>query len=130
MPNVVFFIFAESDREQVLLIKGRAVNPGYGLLNFRVRDLIRRWDTRDSAVIRRAISTSMKGTSRTIVFVGNSTHLSYWVPEEIRMTLEAGKPVYAMRLRDSHGPSPSILRENGIRVHMWSEQELQMLATY
>ncbi len=31
MANVVFFSFSETDRETVLLIKGRAVNPNYGI---------------------------------------------------------------------------------------------------
>ncbi len=73
MANVVFFSFSETDRETVLLIKGRAVNPNYSALNFRVQDLLKRWDTNDPAVIRQAISKSIKGTSRTIVFIGNDT---------------------------------------------------------
>jgi hypothetical protein len=78
MPNVVFFSFTEADRGVVLTIKGRAVNPNYFDLNFRVRDLLRRWNTEDVAVIRQAISKAMVGTSRTIVFVGNLTHRSRW----------------------------------------------------
>lgn len=42
MANVVFFSFKESDRSTVLTIKGRAVNPDYPNLNFRVRDLLKR----------------------------------------------------------------------------------------
>lgn len=85
MPNVVFFSFSESDRSVILTIKGRAVNPLYYNLNFRVQDLLKRWQTEDPAVIRRAIITNISGTSRTIVFVGNDTSRSFWVPEEIRM---------------------------------------------
>ena len=129
MPNVVFFSFSETDREEVLLIKGRAVNPYYPGLNFRVQDLLARWNTTDAAVIRQAISKNIKGTSRTIVFVGNDTAGSYWVPEEVRMTLDAGKPVYAIRLRGSWGAIPTCLTINGITVHHWSEATLQSLAT-
>ena len=70
MSNVVFFSFTEADRGVVLTIKGRAVNPLYQNLNFRVRDLLKRWNTVDTAVIRQAITKAMNGTSRTIVFVG------------------------------------------------------------
>ena len=45
MPNVVFFGFTELDRDVVLKIKVRAVNPNYTNLNFRVKDLFKRWDT-------------------------------------------------------------------------------------
>lgn len=129
MANVTFFSFTESDREVVLTIKGRAVNPRYPALNFRVKDLLKRWDTEDIAVIRQAISKAMIGTSRTIVFVGNRTYLSRWVREEVKMTLDNGKPVYAIRLKDTNGPEPKVLSDNGIYLYSWSESNLQDLAT-
>lgn len=129
MPNVCFFSFREDDRDVVVTIKGRAVNPRYYGLNFRVQDLLRRWDTTDRSRIRAAISTTMTGTSRTIVFVGNNTFQSYWVPEEVRMTLEARKPVYAIRLSGTNGPTPRILTDNSIHLYPWSEERLQDLAT-
>jgi hypothetical protein len=129
MSNVVFFSFKEEDRGVVLTIKGRAVNSSYSGLNFRVKDLLKRWDTTDSAVIKQAISKSISGTSRTIVFVGEKTHKSYWVPHEVQMTLDAGKPVYAIRLKDSTGTIPKCLTDNGIHVYSWSEERLQELAT-
>lgn len=129
MPNVVFFSFSETDRDVVLLIKGRALNPRYANLDFKVQDLLKRWDTKDPAVIRQAIAKSIKGTSRTIVFVGNDTYASYWVPEEVEMTIEREKPVYAIRLKDTYGTKPQCLTDNNIHLHSWSEEELQYLAT-
>lgn len=129
MANTVFFSFSETDRETVLLIKGRAVNSNYANLNFRVQDLLQRWDTEDPAVIRRAISTNINGASRTIVFVGNDTYNSYWVKEEVAMTLEENKPVYAIRLKDTWGSTPKCLSDNNITVNSWSEETLQKLAT-
>ena len=129
MANVVFFSFSESDREKVLTIKGRAQNRRYSALDFWVHDLLARWDTEDPAVIRQAISKTIKGTSRTIVFVGNNTSKSHWVPEEVQMTIDARKPVYAIRLKGTRGPTPTCLSANGITVHAWSESTLQDLAT-
>ncbi|HBQ59855.1 MAG TPA: molecular chaperone Tir [Balneolaceae bacterium] len=129
MPNVVFFSFTEADRDTVLTIKGRAVNSNYYNLNFRVQDLLKRWDTEDVATIRQAISKKMKGTSRTIVFVGNQTASSRWVKEEVEMTLANGKHVYAIRLKDSYGSTPKVLSDNSIYLHSWSEDKLQELAT-
>ena len=129
MSNVVFFSFKEEDRDVVLTIKGRAVNSSYSGLKLRVKDLLKRWDTTDSAVIKQAISKSISGTSRTIVFVGEKTHKSYWVPHEVQMTLDEGKPVYAIRLKDSSGTIPKCLTDNGIYVYSWSEERLQDLAT-
>lgn len=129
MPNVVFFSFTEADRGVVLTIKGRAVNPLYQNLNFRVKDLLKRWNTEDTAVIRQAITKAMNGTSRTIVFVGERTHLSIWVREEVKMTLENDKPVYAIRLKGTSGKTPKVLEDNGIHLYSWSEERLQELAT-
>ncbi len=129
MPNVVFFSFTEPDRGVVLTIKGRAVNPRYTNLNFRVKDLLKRWDTEDNSVIKQAITKAMTGTSRTIVFVGEKTHRSKWVKEEVNMTISNGKPVYAIRLKDTNGKTPKVLEDNGIFLYSWSEERLQELAT-
>ena len=129
MPNVCFFSFTEPDRGVVLTIKGRTMNPRYPNLDFRVKDLLRRWNTTNDAVIRRAITTAMQGTSRTIVFVGPRTYLSRWVSEEIEMTIANGKKLFAIRLRGSYGLAPAALTSRGITIHAWSEATLQNLAT-
>lgn len=129
VANVVFFSFKEDDRDVVATIKGRAVNSKYSNLDFRVRDLLERWDTEDEATIKQAITKKLKGTSRTIVFVGEKTHKSYWVPHEVQMTLDKDKPVYAMRLNGTNGKTPKCLSDNNIHVYNWSESKLQELAT-
>lgn len=129
MAKVVFFSFKEEDRGVVLTIKGRAVNQNYKGLDFKVKDLLKRWKTEDSAVIKQAISKAISGTSRTIVFVGENTSKSYWVPHEVQTTIDAGKPVYAIRLKDTSGAIPKCLSDNSIRVYSWSEERLQDLAT-
>jgi len=126
---VVFFSFTEANRHTVAKIKGRAVNNKYPNLDFKVQDLLKRWDTEDEVVIRQAITKSIKGTSRTIVFVGKYTHKSIWVREEVEMTLERDKPVYAIWLKEESGVSPKCLTQNGIKIYSWSEERLQQLAT-
>jgi len=130
MANVIFFSFQRNDKEQVARIKGRAENSNYSNLNFWVHDLLVPWDTDDESKIREAISKEIKGTSRTIVFVGNKTHKSKWVQEEVKMTLERDKPVYAIRLKGKDlALKPSILEDNNIKLNSWSESTLQRLAT-
>lgn len=127
--NVVFFSFSETDRGVVATIKGRTVNSYYPNLSFQIQDLLTRWNTKDPAVIRQAITKNINGASRTIVFVGNDTHDSYWVSEEVKMTLEEGKAVYAIRLNGTNGPIPKCLSEKKITIVDWSEENLQNLAT-
>lgn len=124
-----FFSFSESNRHTVAKIKGKAMNPYYYNLDFYVQDLLKRWLTESESVIRQAISKSLSGASRTIVFIGNTTHSSFWVGEEIKMTLAAGKPVYAIRIKDTNGKSHPELTKYGIYIYNWSEARLQELAT-
>lgn len=127
--KVSFFSFSESNRHTVAKIKGRAVNPFYYNLNFKVQDLLKRWNTETESVIRQAITKSLQGASRTIVFIGDDTHKSYWVGEEIKMTIAAGKPVYAIRIKDTAGKAHPEMTKNGIYLYQWSEPRLQELAT-
>ena len=129
MAKLVFFSFTEDDCDVIETIKGRAVNPLYHNLNFRVKDLLKREDTEDTAVILPAITKAMNGTARTIVFVGEETHLSKWVREEVRMTIENDRPVYAIRLMHTNGKKPKVLMNYGINLYPWSEEWLQELAT-
>lgn len=129
MSKVVFFSFKEPDRSIVLTIKGRVLNSFYSILNFKVKDLLKRWKTEDTSVIRQAITKAMTGTSRTIVFVGTETYKSKWVMEEVKMTIENNKPVYAIHLKDTNGKIPDVLLRNGIHVYNWNEPRLQYLAT-
>jgi len=130
MSNVVFFSFKEEDRGVVATIHGRALNSKYLALDFKVKSLLARWDTEDEATIKQAITKAIKGTSRTIVFVGKKTHKSYWVPHEVKATLDKDKPVYAIFLSGlDDSKIPKCLSDNGIHVYQWSESRLQDLAT-
>lgn len=126
---VVFFSFTEPNRHTVAKIKGRAVNSKYPHLNFKVQDLLKRWETEDEVVIKQAITKSITGTSRTIVFVGEHTHRSKWVKNEVNMTIDRKKAVYAIWLKDETGKIPKCLTDNKIKVYQWSEERLQDLAT-
>lgn len=130
MANVVFFSFAEPDRKAVLAIKRKAMNSKYTKLDFKVKKPIKRWKTKDISVIRSVVSNAIKGTSRTIVFVGNGTYKSKWVSEEVKITLNVGNPVYAIRLKDTYGVKPSYLSNNNIHLYPWSETTLQNLASW
>ena len=127
--HVVFFSFVKDDEEAVLKIKGNALNNFYEGLAFGVKHLLQRWDTTDPEVIRKAVSKTIKGATCTVVLVGNNTHKSSWVPEEVKVTLDQNKPVYAMRLKDTEGEIPACLSENNIDLHHWCEKDLQSLVT-
>jgi hypothetical protein len=127
--NVVFFSFSEADRDAVLALKTKAMDPQYTKLNFMVQDLMRRWRTEDLKAIRRAVEVPIAAASRTIVLVGKDTYKSMWVTEEVTITLEQGKPVYAIYLKNRRVVIPACLKNNDIYVYPSHEENLQYLAT-
>jgi len=127
--HTIFLSFSKTDKDTVSLIKGRALNSNYGKISFSTHDLLKPWETKDPSVVRQAISTNLRGTSKTIVFVGRDTYHSHWVAEEVKMTLEANKRVYAIAVDATGGPTPPILDHHRIQVHPWSEQQLQRLVS-
>jgi len=81
-----------------------------------------------NGLVSKLMKIAMSGTSRTIVFVGERTSRSCWVREEVMMTIDNSKPVYAIRLKDTSGPKPKVLEDNGIYLYSWSEECFQALA--
>jgi len=130
MENLVYFSFYEKDLKTVLALKRKVRDPDYANLNFKVRRLLRRWDTDDVLAMRKAIARAMKGSTRTIVIVGNGTYKSRWLPEEVRMARDARNPVYAIRLKGTYGAKPTYLSNANIHLYDWSEEALQNLATW
>lgn len=129
MSESVYFSFAEPDREVALALAGRARDPADPALAFRVKDPPRRFGIARTAVMRQAAERARHGTGRTIVLVGEETWRCPWVREEVMATLEAGRPVYAIRLSEAAGPRPPCLAVHGIPVRPWSEATLQELAS-
>ena len=130
MENLVYFSFYEKDLKTVLALKRKVRDPNYENLNFKVKRLLRRWDTDDISAMQKAIARAMKGATRTIVLVGNGTYKSKWLPEEVKMSRDAGNPVYAVRLEGTYGAKPTCLSNANIHLYDWGEEALQNLATW
>ena len=129
MPRPVHLSFSEIDRMEALLIRKRALDPLDPALSFPVGEMFVRLESAIPVVVRRAVRDALKGTSRTIVLVGERTWESRWVAVEVEMTLRAGREVHAIRLQRSWGIVPDFLEQRHIAVHAWSEATLQALAT-
>jgi len=126
---LIFFSFDETDRWPVWRVRNLAMDRNHPALRFEVGDLYQRWAGASAAAMGKAIAEGLGGTSRTIVFVGENTHASEWVGNEVQLTLAANRPVFAIRVPGVFGPTPDFLADNGITVHDWSEPKLQQLAT-
>jgi hypothetical protein len=123
----VFFSFDESDRWAVWRIRNLAFDRDYPALDFDVADLQLRWSAASPAERRRAIATATLPCTVTVVLVGESSHASEWIADEVAASLESGMPVIAMRLPDTKGLVPECLASRGIPLHEWDEATLQRL---
>jgi hypothetical protein len=99
------------------------------VLDFDVADLHLRWAAATPEERRRAIATATLPCNVTIVFIGENSHSSEWIADEVAASVESGMPVFAMRLPDTNGPVPECLASRGIVVHAWDEATLQQLTT-
>jgi hypothetical protein len=124
---LVFFSFDESDRWMVWQIRNLAFDRDYPDLDFDVADLQLRWAAATPAERSRAIATASMSCTHTVVLVGERSHASEWIAEEVAASIESGRPVIAMRLPDTNGLVPECLASRGIAIHDWDEATLQRL---
>lgn len=124
---LVFFSFDEADRWAVWRLRNLAFDRGYSALDFDVADLYLRWSAATQTERRRAITTATLSCTITVVLVGENSHTSEWIADEVATSIESGMAVIAMRLPCTNGPVPVCLASRGIVVHDWDEATLQQL---
>ena len=80
----------------------------------------------DPAYITRKIREQQKGTSVTVVLIGDKTWKSDWVEKEVRMSLEKNSPNGVVGIRLKEGVKiPESLRDSGAEVIDWSPDEFE-----
>jgi hypothetical protein len=119
----------EADRATADAIRARALSASDTQLDFDVVRGVARRETISQAGLRSTVVRAIQGSTRTVVLVGDRTHASIWVVEEISATIAAGRPVRAIRLPNTTGPAPALLGKHRIPVEHWSLEQLQLLAT-
>lgn len=93
-------------------------------LEFVGRHLLDPVKSDDPAYISRKIRERLKGTSVTVVLVGDVTAQSIWVSREIRWSLEKNPPNGILGVRLSpDAPVPDELMERGAEILKWYEPE-------
>ena len=90
------------------------------------RHLLDPVNSSNPAYISRKIREQLKGTSVTVVLIGDKTWNSDWVEDEIRWSLEKNPPngVVAIRLKDGVR-IPESLRACGAEVMDWKPDEFE-----
>ena len=80
----------------------------------------------DPAYVTRMIREQQKGTSVTVVLIGDKTWQSDWVEKEVRMSLDKNTPNGVVGIRLKEGVEiPESLRSCGAEVIDWNPDEFE-----
>lgn len=124
MEQRVFISFQNEDRAEA---------NGFNLLHwekkvdieFVGRHLLDPVNDKNETYIRSKITEKLKGTSVTVVLIGDKTYDSKWVQWEIEQSLEKGNAIIAIRLNDNaplpdESPVGHALRNAGAETVSWN----------
>jgi hypothetical protein len=70
------------------------------------------------------ISDKIKRCSVVVCLIGNGTAWREWVEWELETALKFGKGVCGVRLKDSRGQAPEILRRIGAPIAKWDQEAI------
>ena len=93
-------------------------------VEFVGRHLLDPVDSSNEAYISRRIREQIRGTSVTVVLIGEETHNSDWVEREVRWSLEKDRPngILGVRLHDGV-EIPDSLKDCGAEIIDWDSDE-------
>ncbi len=106
----VFLSFHMEDRQQVQGFRLMASNPklDIDIYDYSLQEPV---DSERSSYVRSVIREKIHRASVVICLIGNGTAWRDWVDWELRAAHELGKGICGVRLKDSRGRVPPLLRE-------------------
>lgn len=119
----VFISYEGSDRKKAKGFRLLRWNKNVDM-EFHDRHLLDPVDSTNDKYIRNCINDQLKGTSVTVVLVGENTKDSGWVDYEIERSLDKGNGIVAVKLPDVDDDKvPDKIKENGGEVVEWNPHE-------
>jgi len=128
MPRGIFISFQHKNRNQAkgfnLLHHNTSVD-----ISFRGRHFLDPINSENKDYIWRRIKEQLRGTSVTVVLLGERTHRSVWVKREIEESVARGNGVVAIQLKDQNCPLPpkscvgKALNAAGAEIMPWEPHE-------
>lgn len=94
-------------------------------VEFQDRHLLDPVDSTNDKYIQQRIREEIRGTSTTVILVGENTKDSDWVDYEIDRSLKEGNGLVAVKVNDSITDEdvPDKLKENGAEIVDWEPDE-------
>ena len=132
MARYVFLAHNGEDKNQVkgfILLKWNT-NVSF---EFFDRSLVDPVNSKDPEYIKKCIREQLRGTSVTLVLIGEKTHQSSWVDWEIDESESRGNGLLGIKLKGhDYATVPSGLTRRGVRVIKWApdyfEDEIEKAA--
>lgn len=120
----VFISYEGSDRMKAKGFRLLRWNKNVDV-EFQDRHLLDPVDSTNRGYIQQCIRDEIKGTSTTVVLVGENTKDSDWVDYEIERSLKDGNGLVAIKVDDSITDEdvPDKLKENGAEIVDWNPDE-------
>jgi MTH538 TIR-like domain (DUF1863) len=119
----LFLSFHYEDRSQVSGFRLMAYSPNLPIdfTDVSVRSAI---NSAEGAYLRKVISEKIKRCSVVVCLIGNGTAWREWVEWELETALKLGKGICGVRLKDSRGQSPEMLRRFGAPIAAWDQEAI------
>ncbi len=116
----IFFSFHAEDMHQV---------QGFRLMSYARNLEIDFYDCSLSTAInsdrapyvKQCLTDKIKTASVVVCLIGNGTAWREWVDWELRTAFDLGKGICGIRLKNSHGRTPPLLKEIGAAVVSWGD---------
>ncbi|NHN60052.1 MULTISPECIES: TIR domain-containing protein [Halorussus] len=120
----VFISYEGSDRMKAKGFRLLRWNKNVDV-EFQDRHLLDPVDSTNRGYIQQCIRDEIKGTSTTVVLVGENTKDSDWVDYEIERSLKDGNGLVAIKVDDNITDEdvPDKLKENGAEIVDWNPDE-------
>jgi hypothetical protein len=116
----LFLSFHYEDRNQANGFRLMAHNPNLPIdfSDVSVRAAI---NSEEASYLKRAIYEKIKRCSVVVCLIGDGTAWREWVEWELETALKLGKGICGVRLKDSRGQAPELLRRVGAPIAAWDQ---------
>src|SRR5262249_46500993 len=117
-----FFSFHAEDMPQVRGFRLMAHNPNLEI-DFYDGSLQESVNSARSTYIKQCIFPKIRRSEVLVCLIGNGTAWREWVDWEIQTAIDLGKGICGIRLKDSRGRTPELLRQLNAPVASWGDTE-------
>lgn len=127
MARRVFFSFEYSDVSRAMIVRNSWVTQGKEAAGFVDAAAFEKIKRQGEVAIKRWIDNQLKGTSVTVVLVGQYTCRSRWVKYEIQKSIEIGNGLLGIdisKIKDLRGNTSERCGEipKGYKFYLWNKE--------